>query len=215
MSERLKITAGIIARMRLDASEDESTPDGILGQTLNYFADLLEAAHRREADNIHRAMVILAGIEMIDPDYPPRLWTALEDAYDALSDAIGMDGCTTSDEEEAKSIGRHFVIQPFGDSAKLREALAEARRFVWTSAHRTDRDLLVTDDGKRGPYVLTPKETLIKIDAALAAPPRNCDLYDSYGDAIRAFEDDENAENYEEMAEWLFAPATETEGGAK
>lgn len=63
-----------------------------------------------------------------------------------------------------------------GDQHKMREALLEARRFVWTSAHRTDRDLLVTDDEKRGPYVLSPKDTLAKIDAALAAAPRVCDV---------------------------------------
>ena len=62
-----------------------------------------------------------------------------------------------------------------GNSAKMREALNEARRFVLASAQRADRDLLVSDE-KRGVYVLTPKDTLVKIDAALSAPPRNCDV---------------------------------------
>lgn len=48
--------------------------------------------------------------------------------------------------------------------------------------------------------------------AALSAPARNCDLCDSYGDAIRAFEDTEDAEEYEDMAEWLLAPAEERKG---
>ncbi len=60
----------------------------------------------------------------------------------------------------------------------LREALAEARRFVFASAQCSDRDLLV-DDGVHAPYVLTPQETLAKIDAALALPRRQCD----YGSA--------------------------------
>ena len=64
-----------------------------------------------------------------------------------------------------------------GNAAKMREALEDARRFVSASAQRTDRDLLIMDE-KRGAYVLTPKETLIKIDAALSAPPRNCDIMD-------------------------------------
>lgn len=38
----------IIAKMRKDAAEDESTPDGILGQTLNYLADELEKAINEE-----------------------------------------------------------------------------------------------------------------------------------------------------------------------
>ena len=57
----------------------------------------------------------------------------------------------------------------------MREALAEARRFVFASAQRNDRDLLV-NDGVHAPYVLTPKETLAKIDAALAMPRRQCDV---------------------------------------
>lgn len=38
----------IIDKMRKQASEDESTPDGILGQTLNYLADELETAITEE-----------------------------------------------------------------------------------------------------------------------------------------------------------------------
>lgn len=122
-------------------------------------ANRLEAAQKREVDNIHRAMVILAGIEMPDADYPPRLWTALEDAYNALSDALGTDGCTTSDEEEAKATGRHFVIQPRGDCAKLREALRKINSLCGI-----------------GVVEISSFEIGSICDAALAAPPRNCDV---------------------------------------
>ena len=128
--------------------------------------DRLEAALRRETDSIHRAMVILAGIEMPNPDYPPRLWTALEDAYDALSDALGTDGCTTSDEEEAKATGRHFVIQPRGDCAKLREALKTIRK-----------RLVAPYESEASFRRYSPNRRLVDlIDAALAAPARNCDI---------------------------------------
>lgn len=50
---------------------------------------------------------------------------------------------------------------------------------------------------------------LRKAKDALSAPARNCDMCDSYGDAIRAFEDTEDAEEYEDMAEWLLALAAE------
>jgi hypothetical protein len=98
----------------------------------------------------------------------------------------------------------------------MRKALLEARRFVWTSAQRTDRDLLVISDEKRGPYVLSPKETLVKIDAALSAPARQCDV----GTA------DEQCERYKATGEtyhtltlanalaWAQTPYVE-EGGAK
>ena len=38
----------IIAKMRKQASEDQSTPNGVLGQTLNYFADELDKAINEE-----------------------------------------------------------------------------------------------------------------------------------------------------------------------
>ena len=127
-------------------------------------ADRMEAAHKREADSIHRAMVILAGIEMPDPDYPPKLWTALEDAYDALSDALGTDGETTADEEEAKANGRHFVIQPRGDCAKLREAvevcLHAFQMTDWTTLGTSRRVV----------------DLIQRCKAALAEPARNCDV---------------------------------------
>lgn len=54
-------------------------------------------------------------------------------------------------------------------------------------------------------------ELICRIQALENRPKRNCDVYDSYGNAIRVFEDLENAEDYEDMAEWLYAPATERE----
>lgn len=43
------------------------------------------------------------------------------------------------------------------------------------------------------------------IKVALDAPARNCDLYTNYGDAVRAFEDNEDAESFEDIGEWLYA----------
>lgn len=48
MAKENKTVADTIAEMRSDANADEYTPDGILGQKLNYIADRLEAAHKRE-----------------------------------------------------------------------------------------------------------------------------------------------------------------------
>ena len=82
--------------------------------------------------------------------------------------------------EIGEMVGREATREKYsqvGNAAAMREALEYARRFVSASAQRTDRDLLIMDE-KRGAYVLTPKETLIKIDAALSAPPRNCDIMD-------------------------------------
>jgi len=176
---------------------------------LCHFADRFEAALKREMDNIHRAMVILAGIEMESTENPPRLWTALEDAYDALSDALGTDGDTTADEEEAKATGRHFVVvRPSGDCAKLREALGNLRAELWNNT---------VIAGKR-------KFELYEIaDAALAAPPRNCDKYTSLDEARNAYmainempegnRDEDMRQWLCDFHHWLFALAKE--GGAK
>ena len=48
MAKENETIADIIAEMRSDANADEYTPDGILGQKLNYIADRIEAAWGRE-----------------------------------------------------------------------------------------------------------------------------------------------------------------------
>ncbi|MBQ4198651.1 MAG: hypothetical protein II649_02095 [Kiritimatiellae bacterium] len=91
-----------------------------------------------------------------------------------------------------------------GNAAAMRGALEAAR------------DLLLPQCNGGTAFAKACGETVNKIMDALAAPPRNCDLYNSYGDAIRAFEDAEDAEDYEEMADWLFAPAKpETKGESR
>jgi hypothetical protein len=97
---------------RLDEESTDKIPRSLQALGLRTYADRLEAALKRKADSIHRAMGLIAGIEMEDSENPPRVWTALEDAYDALSDALGTDGETTADVEEAKATGRHFVVKP-------------------------------------------------------------------------------------------------------
>lgn len=151
------------------------------------------AAAMREADSIHRAMVLIAGIEMEDSENPPRLWTALEDAYDALSDALGTDGETTADVEEAKATGRHFVVKPYGNAAKMREALEAAlpimRDCPFTHYNTTEVDKVVGE-----------------INAALSAPPRNCDRFTTFADALNAWREFDPREAGV-FDEWLFAEA--------
>ena len=59
--------------------------------------------------------------------------------------------------------------------------------------------------------------------AALSAPPRNCDRFKTAAEAIDAYQDltgdqlatDSGMKEWVEFAVWLFAPATEKEGGAR
>lgn len=90
--------------------------------TIRNLARRLDKARKREMEGVHHAMVLIAGVEMEDSGSPPRLWTALEDAYEALSDAMGTDGDTSADVEEAKATGRHFVVRPYRETA-LRDAV--------------------------------------------------------------------------------------------
>ena len=74
-------------------------------------------------------------------------------------------GETTADIEDAKAIGRCFVIKSNGNAAKMREALGEISLEIWESI-----DPFCNDD------CCKPKRELAKIaDAAIASPPRNCD----------------------------------------
>ena len=67
MSEHETI-ADIIAEMRSDANADEYTPDGILGQKLNYIADRLDAAHKREVGDCAKLREAVKAV--VDVGYP-------------------------------------------------------------------------------------------------------------------------------------------------
>ena len=98
-----------------------------------------------------------------------------------------------------------------GDCAKLREALDEIR-VAAMSDYEWDADYLIE-----------------KCNAALAAPPRNCERYATVDEAMDDFADEALIEQWnalkagkdrdmlaEELfvfTRWLFAPATEKEGG--
>ncbi len=143
-------------------------------ELLREYADRIEAAAKREVESIHCAMVLIAGIEMENSENPPRLWTALEDAYNALSDALGTDGDTTADEEEAKAIGRHFVVKPYGNAANMRKALEQ----ISSMGEQIDYQLGSSEETV---YAFRNERCLAHnisecARAALSAPPRNCDV---------------------------------------
>lgn len=88
-----------------------------------------------------------------------------------------------------------------GDAAKLREALEEARKVIKP--------------------MYWAKETLPIIDAALAAPPRNCEMFSTVDEVYKAWDDylkkhpelPPSCKTSGSIIPWLFAPATEKEGG--
>lgn len=102
------------------------------------------------------------------------------------------------------------------DAAKLRKVLTEILEYI-DSFHK----YITPGKGKKLTALFAVADTVRnKARAALAAPPRNCDKYPTFNDAIRALADKRgwhdakwDSERYCILASWLFAPATEKEGG--
>lgn len=101
-----------------------------------------------------------------------------------------------------------------GDAAKLREALEFCVKGMCGFCRMDAEARGMTTECVNG------CEALRKAKAALAAPPRNCDIHTDFNDAImtlankRNWHDGKwNSERYCILASWLLAPATEKEGG--
>ena len=98
-----------------------------------------------------------------------------------------------------------------GDCAKLREACANIAAYARSAqCHATDAHILG--------YL---SQIEMWACAALAAPMRNCDRFasaeeawDAYDAWVESYRSKGKTEPYNEFG-WLFAPATEQEGGAK
>ena len=133
-----------------------------VNEILQYHADRLEAAWKREK-------------------------TAIE------ADALAVGGMV----EAARTTAEKSSV--VGDAAKLREALGKLRAELWNNT---------VIAGKR-------KFKLYEIaDAALAAPPRNCDKY-SHAEALRIWSAEPASPMNGCFDVWLYAPAAEQEGGVK
>ena len=115
-----------------------------------------------------------------------------------------------------------------GDCAKLREALMSIWKEVYFYAIEEDKqdfahlhEAMLEDPPEYKDLRNSFFAIAHLVDAALSAPPRNCDRFASAEEAWDAY--DEWVESYRAEGEteplnefgWLFAPATEKEGGAK
>ena len=184
-------------------------------------------ANKSNVDSIHRAMVLIAGIDMEDCENPPRLWTALEDTYDALSDSLGTDGDISADMEEAKAIGRYFVVKSCGNAAKMRDVVKGALEAIKTLSKTHNDDLPEDVRAILGGIAFDATE-------ALYATQRNCDRFADELDAQIEFlnsvwlisvtkdtmlEGDKFENWTEEMksryAKWLYAEAKGCVNGSK
>lgn len=90
-----------------------------------------------------------------------------------------------------------------GDCAKLRKALKDIGRIV------EQIRLLYSD------YPIETHEIARKASAALAAPARNCDVYNNESCRMAYHLHGDGLMTMQAFADWLFAPATDKEGVAK
>lgn len=96
---------------------------------------------------------------------------------------------------------------PIGDAARMSEALKEARR-VLRKIYKPELSPLDGDN-----RLITA--TVGIINAALSAPPRNCDKFKTSWDVLKEWHEGlDTANDIVRLLDWLLAPATEKEGGA-
>lgn len=119
-----------------------------------------------------------------------------------------------------------------GDAAKLREALVKCREIALQWQADEAAGVAGTTDK---PHARSAAEAVVdmefEINAALSATPRNCDRFATVDEARKAHEvicekygkchngcplnNEEHYSAFDCFEAWLFAPATEREGGAK
>ena len=165
----------IVAEMRIGdlcAEDTSASRPEYINDFLASYADRIEAAWKRESEAGAEAAQICGEIgEMIGREATTEKSSAVGNA-DIVRE-VAQEMLNTSMQDITAKVIYGWATrlaaceQPVTDcnqlnnAAAMREALQEARRFVSASAHRTDRDLLVMDDEKRGVYVLCPKDTLL------------------------------------------------------
>ena len=221
--KRQETVADVVAEMRKDIAEGTvGIWSDFGGEIARSYADRIEAAWKRESEAGAEAAQICGEIgEMIGREATCSKSSQVGNAstvQDIAQEMLNtsMQAITAERINGWASRLAAACEQPvtdcnqLGNAAKMREALEDARRFVSASAQRTDRDILIMDE-KRGAYVLTPKETLIKIDDVLSAPPRNCDRFATLDDARNTFfadyVPDETRSSATAFAIWLFDKA--------
>lgn len=193
MASENETLADIIAAMRCDAKlcsdawlkdPKENPQADCIGIFLNSYARRIEAAWKRETSQFPQP----------DPD-----WKAIcEKCHDGDIEPdceyyCEPNGCNSP------IYGEHPKAEPVGNAAAMREALMRIKHLF--------RDINLCVD-------ILGNEAYAIADAALSAPPRNCDIYPTNEDAWRSYQlsHAKNADAYVEATvpdfiDWLFAPA--------
>ena len=132
----------------------------------------------------------------------------MADTHETIADIIaemrGMGNYQRYSGDHARVLADRFEAahrRERGDVAKLREALDESRRIASGLG------------GCRLNDYWKLNEIVRVCEAALSAPPRNCDRFASADEAIGAYRQTHKYMVVNVFLDWLFATATEKEGG--
>lgn len=180
-------SADIIAEMR-GGPIPQHRHDRVL---LRHFSDRLEAAHKRELDAV---------VPKPDPDWAEICAKCHDGEIEPKEcEYYGEpNGCNSP------IYGQHPKSKPCGNSAALREAL---KRIVAAS--------IVAKNANAPEWILQRMADIFAMaTTALAAPPRNCDVYDAKTAEKEFIRQTGSKSIRSKSVRWLYAPATEKEGGS-
>lgn len=195
MNEKQETVADIVAEMRIFKCRNLETGELELCNSIaNYLADRIEAAHKREIESI---------TPKPDPDWKNICAKCMEGEIEPKHcEYYGEpNGCSSPIYGKHPTAEKTSVV---GNSAKMREALLEVTRQIepivkYMHPNKAEHIGLTT--------VFAACEPIYKIaKAALAAPPRNCDRFNTLEDALAGWREVSPAESGP-FDNWLFAEA--------
>ena len=188
-------------------------------------ADRIEAAHKRKLETKDSVIQTLSAARDDELNRHRREMEALKrrrselDAEVAAKDEVIKRLNDAISEEQRRKMATTENPSAIGNAAKLREALKHIKDRL---PHMLQYMRIHWEDANAGGYF---DELMLVIDAALAEPPRNCDIYlteEAVDAATVTVRDCEACSRIDMeapcvfcMVRWLLAPATEKEGGAK
>ena len=205
MAEKQETVADIVTQIRAAAYiQNADSPQSVLN-----LADRIEAAHKRELKAARELAKGAAEVDFRSP-VPDKDW---ESICAKCADGDIEPDCEYYGEPNGcnSPMYQHHPKVCGCDAAKLREAL----RFLVENESK-----LFEADLSNGELELL-HQIVGKARAALAAPPRNCDRFSNWADALRTYlAEHPKMHNQSQRAidaccnMWLFATAKE-EGGVK
>ena len=150
----------------------------------------------------NRADTVIEGRTITERNFVPQ--ETIDEWADQIESAVKhMHGLAQAHCNMLAKAVKYHKDKHIGNAAAMRKALEACMDYLW----RVDHPM---NDVMRGLF----KTAYDKSQAALAAPPRNCDRY-SHDEALSVWlAEKENGKNGY-FDEWLYAPATEKEGGAE